>query len=292
LLSLSTEVSDELVPQVYGDSVRVRQVLINLITNALKFTESGGVTVKVRPKETTSESEIVVFEVRDTGIGIPSSLQERIFESFTQGATSFTKQYRGTGLGLAISKRIVELLGGAIWVDSLPGRGSTFFFTVPFPIAPEQQTTREVETVETDDEARRDEPEVEHPSDDDASAKILVAEDNAINMLYLQNVLSNAGYAITTVSDGNEAVDALRCESFSLVLMDVSMPSMDGIEATHHIREFENEQRDVPIIALTAHAMQGDRERFIGAGMNDYISKPFTKDALLSTVARHLRKQN
>ncbi len=132
----------------------------------------------------------------------------------------------------------------------------------------------------------------EHSVGDDSSAKILVAEDNAINMLYLQNVLSIAGYTITTVTDGNEAVEALKSDSFSLVLMDVSMPSMDGIEATHHIRELETEQRNVPIIALTAHAMQGDRERFIGAGMNDYISKPFTKDALLSTVARHVRKQN
>jgi PAS domain S-box-containing protein len=291
-LALSTEVSEDLVSTVHGDSVRVRQVLINLIANAIKFTEKGGITVKVRPKESTADTELVVFEVRDTGVGIPSELKERVFESFTQGTASFTKRYRGTGLGLAISKRIVELLGGTIWVDSLPGRGSTFFFTIPFATAPDPQTIQEAETVEAAEDVSRQESEKEPTMVTDGSAKILVAEDNAINMLYLQNVLSNAGYATTTVSDGNEAVEALKSDSYSLVLMDVSMPSMDGIEATHHIRELEGEQRDVPIIALTAHAMQGDRERFIGAGMNDYISKPFTKDALLSTVARHLQKES
>ncbi len=274
-----------------GDERRLIQVFTNLIGNAIKFTLNGGVDVKVRSVDPEAlglreicpepESVCLLASVSDTGIGIPAAQLGRIFESFAQVGGLAHLRFGGTGLGLSISKWLVELMGGKIWVESEPGKGSTFTFAVMLKQAAEARPARPTSKQVT---AR---PKAE-------SWKILLAEDNHINQVLAVSLLEQRGHAVTAVSNGREAVEALGRERFDLVLMDARMPEMDGEEATRIIRKSPppGVDRNIPIIALTAYALKGDREHFLAAGMDDYISKPIELDELdqVLTRVRDLRK--
>jgi signal transduction histidine kinase len=250
-----------------GDPGRLRQVLLNLIGNALKFTESGSVTASASASR-SGESEMLRFEVADTGIGIPLEKQTQIFEAFSQVDGSITRRFGGTGLGLTICSRLVERMGGSIQVNSSPERGSTFSFTVraeqreglilPDPVKPPRATA--------------------------APLRILVAEDNRVNQAVVSRMLERAGHTVAIAADGQQAVEMHSSGSFDLILMDIHMPVLDGFEATARIREADRGTH-TPVIALTANAMNGDRERCLRAGMDGYIAKPVSREVLLDTLA-------
>jgi signal transduction histidine kinase/HPt (histidine-containing phosphotransfer) domain-containing protein/FixJ family two-component response regulator len=269
-----------------GDPLRLRQLFVNLIGNAIKCTERGEIEVCANAEPTSDNRLRVHFSVRDTGIGILPEHQKRIFEAFTQADNSTTRRLGGTGLGLTICKRFVGLMGGHIWVDSEYGKGSTFHFTALLDssnsVAPEcatagnaaiQQTTVAEANACQIARTRR--------------FNILLAEDNVVNQKVAGGILERRGHIVQPVLNGKEALEALACESFDLILMDVQMPVMDGFEATAAIRRGEeNTGRHVPIIAMTAHAMNGDRERCLESGMDDYLSKPVEPKELHAVVER------
>jgi PAS domain S-box-containing protein len=268
---VATDVPDTLI----GDQTRIRQVLINIVGNAVKFTASGSIGIRVFQKPLDEKCLELHFEITDTGSGIELDAQQRIFEKFTQADSSTTRRYGGTGLGLAISKELVELMGGEIGVTSSPGLGSRFWFTINVgagkerdmnPCAPEQFSTAA---------ANRQRP-----------LRVLVAEDNKINQAIARETLTNAGHRVDVVENGFAALAAVQNAAYDVILMDVHMPEMDGLTATGKIRELPGPQSDIPVIALTADAMVGDREKFMDAGMNEYISKPFDTAELFSTIER------
>jgi PAS domain S-box-containing protein len=280
---------DPALPRVVrGDPGRLRQVLINLVDNAIKFTARGQVNVRASKHEETDHSVVVRFAVRDTGIGIAPSLEPHLFEPFTQADGSMTRKYGGTGLGLAIARQLVEMMGGTIHVDSAEGQGSTFWFTA----------TLEKRGDELDAHAPRrrrlsSRSDVTVPHADAAgqgrTLRVLVVEDNAVNQKVTVRMLSRRGYAATAVGNGLEALDALARDTYDAILMDCQMPEMDGYEATAELRRREGGGPRIPIIAMTAHAMQGDRDKCLAAGMDGYISKPVTLDALDAALAEALR---
>lgn len=288
-----------------GDPGRVRQVLTNLLGNAIKFTERGHVLVKVELLSEAPGGIQVRFTVRDTGIGIPPDQLNRLFQTFTQVDGSSTRKYGGTGLGLAISKQLVELMGGEVGVSSEPGRGSRFWFTACFAkLAPAEA----VEFRETAARARNSAAgggPGDHAAGAEALAvanlstaleeksetaeeqfRVLVAEDNEINQKITVRLLQKLGLAVDAVVNGRQAVEALTAEKYDLVLMDCQMPEMDGFEATAGIRSLEGTSHRTPICALTANAMEGDRERCLAAGMDDYLSKPVRLDKLQEIANR------
>ncbi len=257
-----------------GDSVRIKQVLINLIGNAIKFTQKG----YVRVRAVRHDNGEVEFTVTDTGIGLDQAALAKLFQAFTQADTSTTRKYGGTGLGLAISKRVTNLMGGTIGADSTPGKGSMFWFRIPLELANPPVESVPVPVPATDEApAPRLEP-----------ALILVAEDNAVNRKVVKSMLEKFGFPVECVVNGLEAFEAVKAKRYGLVLMDCQMPEMDGYQATGEIRKFEQEtaQPKTPIVALTAHAMMGDREKCMEAGMDDYVTKPIHKQVLLQTILR------
>ncbi len=271
---------DAAVPRfVKGDYTRIRQVLLNLVGNAIKFTEEGHVAVAVEMEGAAPEGDwILRFTVSDTGIGIPEEKQKLVFEAFQQADGSTARKYGGTGLGLAICSMLVDLMGGEIGLESKPGHGSTFRFTVRVSpvesmesLLPLPSTRRPAAVVE-DGEAR--------------PLHVLVADDNAVNQKLASRVIEKLGHKVTVVNNGQEAVQAARGGGFDVVLMDVEMPEMDGFEATSLIRAQEHSPRRVPIVAMTAHAMLGDRDRCIQAGMDDYLSKPISTMELAALLTR------
>jgi signal transduction histidine kinase/CheY-like chemotaxis protein len=249
-----------------GDPGRLRQVLLNLMGNALKFTESGSVIARASAIVRNGQS-FLRFEVEDTGIGIPQEKQSQIFEAFSQVDGSITRRFGGTGLGLTICSRLVEQMGGSIDVDSKAGQGSTFTFTV--------RAEQKVGIVS------RDVTEVSPKTL--ASLRILVAEDNKVNQTVVSRMLERAGHTVVIAANGQEAVELCASAEFDLILMDVHMPVLDGFDATARIR---SKGIRTPLIALTANAMDGDRERCLLAGMDGYISKPVSRDVLLDTIAQ------
>ncbi|MBF0392685.1 MAG: response regulator [Alphaproteobacteria bacterium] len=269
-ISLESSINPDLPRWLVGDAARLRQVLLNLIGNAIKFTERGGIRVLAEAMPPVpGEPMRMRFSVVDTGIGIPDEAQAGLFQSFTQADSSISRRFGGTGLGLAICKRIVEAQGGAIGVISAPGRGSTFWFTLPF--RPGQQPSH-------DDEA------AVAPARDLAPLRILLAEDNPVNQRVATGMLVNRGHAVSVVPDGLQAVAAVERGEFDLVLMDVQMPVMDGLEATRAIRALSGPKASLPIIALTANALKQDD--CLAAGMNDFVPKPFNPHQLFSVLAR------
>jgi CheY-like chemotaxis protein len=271
------------VPEVLrGDWGRLCQVLVNLVGNAIKFTERGEVAVTIRrqPLVNKDESCLLHFAVSDTGIGIPADKLATIFEPFVQADSSTTRKYGGTGLGLTICARLVELMGGRIWVESQPGHGSVFHFTARL----ETPVTADLALSVTDDRGQgADAVEVEEFSL--RPLRILMAEDNRINQRVGQMRLEKQGHTVVMAANGREALEALEASRFDLVLMDVQMPEMDGLEATTLLRRREEGSgRRIPIIALTASAMKGDRERCLEAGMDGYVSKPLQPDELLQVM--------
>lgn len=262
---------DDSVPDtVEGDSVRLRQILINLKGNALKFTEHGEVYLETRLEEETPEDILLRFEVRDTGTGITSEAQRKIFDAFSQADSSMARRHEGTGLGLAISKQLVEMMGGNIGMESTPGKGSLFWFTVRLKRA----HTIAKQKVEGEAQGKVTESRSLGPQ-----LRVLLAEDNPVNQEVGRLILEGLDCLVEVVDDGRHAVEEVFSERYDLVFMDCQMPDLDGYEATSMIRQREAKidggRRRVPIIALTAHAMEGDRELCLAAGMDDYVSKPF-----------------
>jgi len=255
-------------PYLYGDPNRLQQVLNNLINNAIKFTTSGEISIDIRKIHEDKDKIQLKFSVKDTGLGISKENIEKLFKSFSQIDGSYTRRYGGTGLGLVISKQLVEMMGGEIWVESEEGRGSTFSFSIPFKIGHEINT-RQVQKQEYQPK--------QHYS-------ILLAEDDAINRIVLSRILAEKGHRVEVVNNGAEAVEAYNIGNYDVILMDIQMPVMDGVEALRLIREKESTRGHIPIIALTAFALIGDRERFINLGMDDYISKPVKMDELFFLI--------
>jgi CheY-like chemotaxis protein/anti-sigma regulatory factor (Ser/Thr protein kinase) len=243
---------------VRGDPMRLRQVLVNLLGNAVKFTAEGEISLSAAPLDAGVE-----FSVRDTGIGIAPEKLGLIFEPFRQADGSTTRRYGGSGLGLAICAQLVRMMGGRIWVESEPGRGSVFHFTVPFAVA-----------------KAGDVPQSEGAASESAppltpALRILLVEDNRINRKIATRLLEGEGHRVAGAENGRQGVGRFREGGFDLILMDVQMPEMDGWEATRAIRDLEaGSGRRIPIIAMTAHAMKGDREKCLEAGMDGYVSKP------------------
>ena len=268
------------VPQLFvGDPVRLRQVLLNLVANALKFTERGSVTIEVRALDSheTEASEVELhFAVRDTGVGISADNQARIFDAFVQVAGAPAER-GGTGLGLAIAARLVTLMGGALKVTSTPGTGSTFFFVVKFPRATREEV--KVDEEESRETLRR-------------RLRVLVADDNAINRMVTERMLQRGGHTVALAENGLQAMEMVLAGRFDLVLMDVQMPEMDGLAATVAIRRAETTSRRTPIVGLTAHAFRGDRDRCLDAGMDDYVAKPVRREELEAAMARALRRSS
>ncbi len=262
---------------VRGDAHRLRQVLINLCSNAIKFTDHGGVTVCAALEKSEAGKVDVRFTVTDTGIGMRPDQIATLFSPFVQADASTTRKYGGTGLGLAISKHLVELMGGAIGVDSVEGKGSSFWFRVTFEAAPRNAQSR---PAGSRNGASREAGGVR------SKFRILVAEDNAINREVILAQLGKLGYRASAVVNGARAVEAVAAGDFSLVLMDCQMPVMDGFEATRRIRQ--SARAELPIIAITADAMPADRERAIAEGMNDYLAKPIDLRPLAELLARWL----
>jgi signal transduction histidine kinase/CheY-like chemotaxis protein len=295
-LDLTYDVVPEVPDALLGDAGRLRQILVNLVGNAIKFTSQGEVLVRVAMEQQIADDVCLHLAVSDTGIGIPPEKQQIIFEAFAQADSSTTRQYGGTGLGLAISQQLVELMGGHMWVESQVGRGSMFHFTAcfgqhptpmapPLPVAPPGMTSLPVLVVD-DVEHGTSGPDV-CPSQ--PRKRILVAEDNVINQKLVVRLLEKHGYMVVVANDGKEALAALARESFDLVLMDVQMPEIGGFEATAAIRQRERETGGyVPIIALTAHAMRGDYERCLAVGMDAHVAKPIRPQDLFEAIERVL----
>jgi CheY-like chemotaxis protein len=281
-LELVVSLDPQLPETVDADPQRLTQVLVNLLSNAVKFTEHGFVQLRVEQLERSPERSTLRFAVRDTGIGIEPEQRTLIFESFTQADPSTTRRYGGTGLGLAISNRIVTALGGALELESEPGVGSTFSFTL------------ELRVPAGGDEAAG--PEEAAPEQAPAGCwrtapvRILVVEDERINLLATRTMIRRLNEQAETVPahDGLEAVELASREEFDLILMDVQMPRLDGYEATQRIREAEGQDRRVPIVALTAGVLTGERDRCLAAGMDDYLSKPVSMDSLCRALSAWL----
>lgn len=269
-LHLACTIDDDLPDPFFGDPTRLRQVLSNLVGNAIKFTDAGSVRVEAHR---CSDGECVLFQVRDTGIGIPPEAMPRLFTRFSQTDASMTRRFGGTGLGLAICRELVTGMGGDIGADSHPDTGSRFWFTLPLTTGPAAGP------------ATAPQPADGLPAL--APLHILVAEDNALNQLIIRGLMERHGHRLDFVDDGAKAVTAVESGRFDLVLMDIQMPVMDGLEATRAIRQLPAGQ-DLPIIALTANAMQGDREIYLAAGMNDHVTKPIDLPALLAAIARQV----
>ncbi len=269
-----------------GDPGRLRQVLLNLVGNAVKFTDRGEVEVRVSLERRSEEAVTLRFMVRDTGIGIAADKQQLIFEFFSQVDASTTRKYGGTGLGLAISRRLVQMMQGRVWVESEPGVGSRFFFTARFAVSSGAPPVGAKPLCPEPADGLAPVPTVNRAAAPCGALNILLAEDNPVNQFLAQRVLENEGHRVTVAWDGAQAVEMVRREQFDLVMMDVQMPVLGGLEATAAIRDAERASGGVrvPVIAMTASAMQGDRERCLAAGMDDYISKPIDMRQLHATI--------
>jgi PAS domain S-box-containing protein len=272
-IELSWQVGPEVPKLLTGDPGRLRQIIVNLVGNAIKFTDRGGVTVDVQKEPAEPGSALLHFSVTDSGIGIAKDKQSTIFDAFAQADGSTARRYGGSGLGLTISRRLVEMFSGRLWLDSALEAGSTFHFTARFgvPSAEKRRLPSPVIHDSTREPARK--------------LRILLAEDNRVNQMIVVRLMQKRGHTVEVASNGREALEKFKLSDFDLLLMDVQMPELDGLETTAAIREIEkSEAGHIPIIAMTAHAMKGDRERCLAAGMDGYISKPFQIDELLKEI--------
>jgi signal transduction histidine kinase/HPt (histidine-containing phosphotransfer) domain-containing protein len=271
-LELTCHIKPDVPVALVGDPVKLRQVIVNLMANAIKFTQEGQVTISVETKREEDSSVFLHFTVSDTGIGIAADKVETIFESFRQADGSTTRKYGGTGLGLAISKQLVNMMGGKIWVDSELEKGSTFHFTARFQLSQGKAT----EVLHAKDLSIQKAP---------RQLSVLIAEDNPVNQKVAETMLDKRGHRVFVASNGREALETLNKEHIDLILMDVQMPEMDGFEATELIRDREKANgQHIPIVAMTAHVMTGDRERCLAAGMDSYISKPIRGEQLFTII--------
>jgi PAS domain S-box-containing protein len=270
-------IKDNKVPaEVIGDQIRLNQILSNLLSNALKFTLKGSIIVNVHEKERVGNQSKIEFIVKDSGIGIPKDKHKDIFDSFTQASSDTTRHFGGTGLGLAICKKLVELQGGSISVESEPEKGSSFIFSLIFGVASQNETSQSSGPAETFRGLE--------------GKKILVAEDNKINFFVANKFLIGWGVKVSHAEDGQIALEMIGKEDFDLILMDLHMPILDGIEASRIIRKSENERiRNIPIVALTAAIMSESHDRIEGLSINDYVLKPFKPQDLYDRILKHIR---
>lgn len=271
-LRLSFGLDPDVPEQVLGDALRIRQVLIHLLSNAIKFTKTGGISLEVACAG-SGNGAALLFRVIDTGIGIAPEISRNLFSAFTQAESTAARKFGGAGLGLAISLRLVSLMGGSIGLESEPGRGSVFWFIVP---------ARAVETLAAAPQR------AEEPAARDVAVHILVVDDNPVNQVVAARALRCLGYAPEIVASGEGALEALAKRPYDLILMDCQMPGLDGYQTSAEIRRREAGRRPVPIVAMTANAIEGDRERCAAAGMDDYLAKPFRIAALQSVLDRWL----
>ena len=279
-LQLSYAISPNVPEELLGDAIRLRQVILNLLGNALKFTHAGQISVEVNASsaQPSSRQVEVCFKVSDTGIGIPLKHQQAIFAAFTQADTSTTRNYGGTGLGLAICTRLIQLMNGRIWVESQENAGSQFHFTVLFEAVEQQPLAYPIEkpALPTSSPVTVALPQL----------RVLIADDNAINRKVAEKLIRRAGHQVVAVESGAEALKALEVGRFDVIFMDVQMPGMDGFEATAAIRRSElGTSAHQLVIAMTAHAMTGDRERCLAAGMDGYLPKPIRAEQIAETLA-------
>jgi signal transduction histidine kinase/CheY-like chemotaxis protein len=277
-LALQVVVAPAVPDAVRGDPTRLRQVLINLVSNAIKFTEVGSVELNVSVATDAAGGQQLLFAVRDTGIGIPPESLAGIFEAFTQADSSTTRKFGGTGLGLTITRRLVTLMGGELSVQSQLGQGSSFSFTLPLRLASQPVSSSEAGSAQA-----------AVPVTGSRRLQVLLVEDNRVNQMLAMRLLEKWGHSVKLAENGQLALQAIeRGELFDVVLMDMQMPVMDGLEATGLIRlhEARHGLARLPIVAMTANAMQGDRERCLAAGMDDYISKPINQAELSDKLSR------
>ena len=276
-LELHSHIDAAVPDRLIGDPLRIRQVIMNFLTNAIKFTESGKVSIEVALESSSQKEVEVKFSVIDTGIGISVADQERIFAPFTQVDSSTTRRHGGAGLGLAIAGDLIREMGGRRAIHSEPGKGSTFSFILPLSCVPSRSSSNQ------------DSPHTNGASDSVLShassfkLNVLLAEDMAANQMLVKHALKKRGHSVEIAKDGREAVDQATAGNFDVILMDLQMPEMDGFEATAAIRSDPRMAR-VPIVALTAHAMSGDRDRCLAAGMSDYLAKPLDLQQLIEVV--------
>ncbi len=270
-LKLNVTISPDVPQYLIGDPNRLRQIINNLISNSIKFTEKGQINLSIRMINSLSDNIEIIFEVADSGIGISPEGKERLFKSFSQVDSSFTRKYGGSGLGLVISKQLVEMMDGKIWMESEKGKGSTFYFTAIFDLGdkPIQQPTN-----------------LAPVNASVGRIEVLLVEDVNVNQLVLSSMLKKRGHSVDIAGNGLEAVSMHKQKKYDVILMDIQMPVMDGIEATKRIRELEGATMHTPIIALTAFALKGDKERFMAMGMDEYISKPVKMDEFFETIER------
>jgi len=271
-IALTLDIDPEVPDRIRGDSSKLRQILINLLFNSIRFTEQGEVAISVTLAEDAGLSDtcMIAFTVRDTGIGIPEEKQNSIFDNFFLGEDYLTKEYGGAGLGLSISRQLAEVMEGVITVKSTPGEGSEFTLVVPFQVAA----------------PLKEEDAISRP------LMILLAEDEQVNSIMASRLLKKEGHAVTIVGNGQQAIEALCSSNYDLVLMDVQMPVVNGVQATRIIRNgsVENVPRDLPIIGITAFARTSEKKQFIEAGMDRIITKPYEADELIRAVATTVRR--
>ncbi|MDD5296278.1 MAG: response regulator [Rhodocyclaceae bacterium] len=279
--NLQLRVEAEPMPHLLGDSVRLQQALLNYATNAVKFTERGSVILRIRRLEESADSLLIRFEVQDTGIGIDAEKLGKLFSAFEQADTSTTRKYGGTGLGLAITKKLAELMGGCVGVESQPGMGSTFWFTArlkrgqaPVALVPAKGGAGSAEAM-----LLRDYP----------GRRVLLVEDEIVNREVALDLLNDVGPRVDIAEDGVQAVDLATRNDYDLILMDMQMPNLDGLEATRRIRRLAN-RTHTPIVAMTANAYAEDKARCFDAGMNDFITKPIDPDILFETMLKWLAR--
>ncbi|MDW8547757.1 ATP-binding protein [Epilithonimonas ginsengisoli] len=277
-LTISSKIDSSIPDTLNGDATRLTQILVNLIGNAIKFTHQGTINIEIYNKQQNENEVVVGFKVSDTGIGIDKEKLLEVFERFNQGEDPTTRNYGGTGLGLSIVKSLIQLQNGDIEVISEQGKGTTFHFYIPYAIAKEQLNV--IPKVDTD----------YFKDKTNAPLKVLIVDDNAINQSLMKHLLSQWNIAFETANNGLEAVEFLRNNDCDLVLMDIQMPQMDGYVATQTIRE--ELKLNTPIIAMTAHALAGERERCMSRGMNEYISKPIKEDELFKLISNFGLKEN
>ncbi|MBP1154883.1 MULTISPECIES: PAS domain S-box protein [unclassified Paenibacillus] len=277
-LEITTSVCPNVPNNVVGDDTKLRQVLMNLFSNAIKFTPNGAVAISVQSISQEQDTVRLQFAIRDTGVGVPKEKVVHLFEPFYQVDNYMTRKVEGTGLGLAISKRLVQLMGGEIWYEPRKDQsGSTFVFTANF------QILAHPESIQYDMSTQQD-----NLMGD--SLKILIAEDNAVNQMVLKKMLEKLGYNSTVVENGKEVVEAFERYPYDIIFMDVQMPLMDGLEAAKTVRELS--KKSPFIVAVTAHAIKGDREKYLAAGINEYVSKPISIDAISDIIEKFLELNN
>ncbi|MDO1447906.1 ATP-binding protein [Rhodocytophaga aerolata] len=273
-LQLIASYADEIPDTLIGDPVRLQQVLSNIIDNAVKFTESGKITVSVDKHSQDEQQITLLFTVQDTGIGIAEDKVKDIFESFTQADNKNNRRYGGTGLGLAIAKRLVEAQGGKIWLSSQPGKGTNCQLLLSFPMGTHSEHRATSQSQQTEKIIR-----------------VLVAEDNEVNQLIIGKVLRDGKFRLTFATNGGQVLEQLSQQAFDIILMDIQMPGMDGFEAIKRIRNSTEAYHSIPIVALTAHVQKEEIQEYIVAGANDCLPKPFQPDVLISRIEQLTSQQ-